>query len=152
MPGMYLSEEYDLAGFAVGVVERLRLLPSAENKLVEGDVAIGIASSGFHSNGFSLVRKVLEVNGISMDEKCPFDGSRTVGEMPLDVIEFILACFQNNVVVPGFWRRAAFFVPVIILFVDFISMLIKPSRWMCLGSDNYLREEFVAAHEEGQHH
>lgn len=89
MPGMYRSEEYDLAGFAVGVVERSCLLPSAENKLVEGDVAIGIASSGFHSNGFSLVRKVLEVNGISMDEKCPFDDSKTVGEMPLDVINVL---------------------------------------------------------------
>lgn len=67
MPGMYQPGEYDLAGFCVGVVERDRLI---EGKQVEqGNILIGIASSGFHSNGFSLIRHVIETNNISYDEK-----------------------------------------------------------------------------------
>ena len=59
MPGFYSEEEYDVAGFAVGVVDRDRILDPANVR--EGDVIIGLASSGVHSNGFSLVRKVFDV-------------------------------------------------------------------------------------------
>ncbi|KAF7250998.1 Trifunctional purine biosynthetic protein adenosine-3 [Varanus komodoensis] len=59
MPGMYLPGEYDLAGFAVGAVERGQMLPQLD-RIVHGDMIIGIASSGVHSNGFSLVRKIVE--------------------------------------------------------------------------------------------
>lgn len=58
MPGMYPAGEYDLAGFAVGVVEKSEILPG--QRVRQGDVLLGLASSGFHSNGYSLVRKVLE--------------------------------------------------------------------------------------------
>ncbi len=58
MPGMYASGEYDLAGFAVGIVEKSRIIDSAQ--VVAGDVVIGIESTGVHSNGFSLVRKLIE--------------------------------------------------------------------------------------------
>ncbi len=65
MPGMYADGEYDLAGFAVGVVEKSRIISGAN--IVPGDVVLGLASSGAHSNGYSLVRKLIEVSGIDLD-------------------------------------------------------------------------------------
>jgi len=67
MPGMYDAGEYDLAGFCVGVVERDRLIDGS--KIHDGDVIIGLPSSGIHSNGFSLVNKILETTNTSLDEK-----------------------------------------------------------------------------------
>mgnify|MGYP002512064123 CR=1 FL=1 len=64
MPGMYQDEDYDLAGFCVGVVEESEVI-TGEN-VAEGDVLIGIASSGAHSNGYSLIRKVIEVSGVDI--------------------------------------------------------------------------------------
>lgn len=72
MPGMYGPGVYDLAGFAVGVVGREQLLPRTAN---EGDVLIGLVSTSLHSNGFSLVRKVLEKSKLSLDSKPPFASS-----------------------------------------------------------------------------
>lgn len=66
MPGMYQGEDYDLAGFCTGVVEESKILDGS--KVAEGDVVIGLPSSGPHSNGYSLIRKVLEVSGASTDE------------------------------------------------------------------------------------
>ena len=80
MPGVYAPGEYDLAGFCVGAVERGALLPRLED-IAEGDVLIGVASSGVHSNGFSLVRKVLERVNLSYGSPAPFGLSgQTVGE------------------------------------------------------------------------
>ncbi len=78
MPGMYAAGDYDLAGFCVGVVEKDRLLTGA--RVAGGDVLIGLASSGPHSNGYSLVRKIIETSGASLAQD--FDG-RTLGEMLL---------------------------------------------------------------------
>lgn len=75
MPGLYHGEDYDLAGFTVGVVEKDQLLDGS--KVTPGDVVIGIASSGVHANGFSLVRKILELE--NADLSAPFDQS-TLGE------------------------------------------------------------------------
>src|SRR5437763_1121819 len=75
MPGMYASGEYDLAGFAVGVVEKSRIIDGAG--IVVGDVVLGLASSGLHSNGFSLVRKILATSKTRLDTE--FEGS-TLGE------------------------------------------------------------------------
>lgn len=80
MPGVYPPGEYDLAGFCVGAVERGALLPRLGD-ISEGDVLIGVASSGVHSNGFSLVRKVLEEAKLSYSSPAPFGKSaQTVGE------------------------------------------------------------------------
>ena len=66
MPGMYEGEDYDLAGFAVGVVEKDEIIDGS--KVKAGDVIIGIASSGVHSNGYSLVRKIIEVRGADLNQ------------------------------------------------------------------------------------
>ena len=66
MPGFYPEDEYDLAGFSVGVVDKEKIIDS--NKIQVGDVVIGLASSGVHSNGFSLVRKVFDVNKENLNQ------------------------------------------------------------------------------------
>lgn len=69
MPGMYPAGDFDLAGFAVGAMERGTALPEG---VVEGDVLIGLASDGVHSNGYSLVRKLVEMSGLGWDAQCPW--------------------------------------------------------------------------------
>ncbi|GFE64116.1 phosphoribosylformylglycinamidine cyclo-ligase [Litoreibacter roseus] len=77
MPGMYHGEDFDLAGFAVGAMERGRALPSDVN---EGDVLLGLGSDGVHSNGYSLVRKVVEVSGLDWDADAPFASGVSLGD------------------------------------------------------------------------
>jgi phosphoribosylformylglycinamidine cyclo-ligase len=81
MPGMYGKGDYDLAGFAVGAVERDRVLPRID--IAAGDVVLGLASSGVHSNGFSLVRKIVEQEKLPYATPAPFEASRTLGEILL---------------------------------------------------------------------
>lgn len=76
MPGIYKEDDYDLAGFAVGLADEDKLITG--EKLEEGDIAVGLYSSGVHSNGFSLVRACLDQAGISLDDK--FDDEITIGE------------------------------------------------------------------------
>ncbi|MBF9036303.1 phosphoribosylformylglycinamidine cyclo-ligase [Rhodobacterales bacterium HKCCE2091] len=80
MPGMYGAGDFDLAGFAVGAMERGRALPKG---VAEGDVILGLASDGVHSNGYSLVRRIVERAGLSWDDPLPFDNSRSAGEVLL---------------------------------------------------------------------
>ena len=77
MPGLYKDGDYDLAGFAVGAAERGTLLP--HKNIGPGDAVIGLASSGVHSNGFSLVRKVVEKSGVAFDAPAPFAPVMTLG-------------------------------------------------------------------------
>ncbi|MDQ2067593.1 phosphoribosylformylglycinamidine cyclo-ligase [Xinfangfangia sp. CPCC 101601] len=76
MPGMYHGEDFDLAGFAVGAMERGQHLPQG---VAEGDVILGLGSNGVHSNGYSFVRKVVEISGLSWSAPSPFGGG-TLGE------------------------------------------------------------------------
>lgn len=76
MPGMYHKGDFDLAGFAVGAMERGTHLPQ---DVAEGDILLGLASSGVHSNGYSFVRKVVELSGLGWDAPCPF-AEGTLGE------------------------------------------------------------------------
>ncbi|XP_018023414.1 trifunctional purine biosynthetic protein adenosine-3 [Hyalella azteca] len=84
MPGMYRSGEYDVAGFAVGVVEKEELLPK-RLLMAENDCLIAVKSSGFHSNGFSLVRKIVESLGLKYTDPCPFQSqASTLGQALLE--------------------------------------------------------------------
>jgi len=82
MPGIYQSGDYDLAGFAVGAAERGMLLPRGD--VAVGDVVLGLKSSGVHSNGFSLVRKVASHAGLKWEAPPPFDAAKSLGEAVLE--------------------------------------------------------------------
>lgn len=80
MPGVYQAQDYDVAGFAVGIVERDEMLPRT-NEIVNNDMLIALPSSGVHSNGLSLVRKVVEQSGYSYKDVAPFgNGVSTIGD------------------------------------------------------------------------
>ncbi|MEQ8509984.1 MAG: phosphoribosylformylglycinamidine cyclo-ligase [Rhodospirillaceae bacterium] len=99
MPGLYGENEYDLAGFSVGAVERDQILP---RNIAAGDAVIGLPSSGFHSNGYSLIRKIVSVAGFSYSSTAPFDPSITLGEALLTptriYIKPCLALVRNELV------------------------------------------------------
>jgi len=92
MPSMYPAGEYDLAGFSVGAVRRSALLPL---KLAVGDVLLGLSSSGVHSNGFSLVRKVVEKEGLALTAPAPFEAAgQTLGQALLTPTKIYVRCLM----------------------------------------------------------
>ncbi len=78
MPGMYHGQDYDLAGFAVGAVERDQIITG--ETISEGDIVIGISSSGVHSNGYSLVRKIVSDAGLGFNDPAPYSNGQTIAE------------------------------------------------------------------------
>lgn len=83
MPGMYGNDDYDLAGFSVGAVDRNKVLPRLDDQKA-GDVIIGLASSGPHSNGYSLIRKVIELAGLSWSSPAPFTKDLSLAQALLE--------------------------------------------------------------------
>jgi len=81
MPGMYADDDYDLAGFAVGAVERGKAITGETVRA--GDIILGLASSGVHSNGYSLVRRIVEASGLALEAPAPFARDQKLGEVLL---------------------------------------------------------------------
>lgn len=103
MPDMYPDGEYDLAGFAVGVVEKSKIINGKNIK--NGDVILGLASSGVHSNGYSLVRKIVEISGVDLKSAEKFDGEKTLAQAILEptkiYVKPVLTAINADVKIKG---------------------------------------------------
>ncbi|MFI3332036.1 MAG: phosphoribosylformylglycinamidine cyclo-ligase [Rikenellaceae bacterium] len=151
MPGMYTDGEYDIAGFTCGVVEKSELIDGSKVKV--GDVLIGVASSGVHSNGFSLVRKIVADSGCDLHSPLPELGEKPLGEVLLTptkiYIKPVLAVVKgcdvhgiSHITGGGFDEN----IPRILK--DDMGIEIKEGSWEILPVFRFLEREGGVAHRE----
>lgn len=148
MPGMYHGEDYDVAGFCVGVVEADDVIDGT--KVKAGDALIALASSGPHSNGYSLIRKIIEVSGSSTDEA--FEGS-TIGDVLLEptriYVKNVLSLLEqvevnaiSHITGGGFWENIPRVLP------DNAKAVIDGTSWQWPPIFNWLQQKGnVTTHE-----
>ena len=144
MPGFYLENEYDLAGFSVGMVEKRKILKKEDVK--EGDVIIALASSGVHSNGFSLIRKVFDIENIDINCKYEQLGDEPIGKILLTptkiyvnsilkLIKYIKVKSISHITGGGFYENIPRIIP------DGLSANIKKSSIKIPNIFNIIKEK-----------
>ena len=149
MPGLYQDGEYDIAGFSCAVVEKKEIIDGSKVKV--GDTLIGIASSGVHSNGFSLVRRIIRDNNLDLNQKYNF--SKTLGEVlleptkiyvkpVLDVIKTGKVHGISHITGGGFDEN----IPRILL--EGQGVLVDEGTWPILPIFNFLEEKGIISHRE----
>ena len=143
MPGMYGEGEYDLAGFSVGIVEKGEMIDGSDIK--DGDVLIGVYSSGVHSNGYSLVRKLIEIKGYKYTDYIDVLG-KTLGEELLTPTKIYVKAVLNlldNVKVKGIAHITGGGIPgnLIRILNDNTKAIIDRSKWEVLPIFNWIQKE-----------
>jgi phosphoribosylformylglycinamidine cyclo-ligase len=144
MPGFYQTGEYDLAGFTVGVVEKSEILDGSRIKA--GDVAIGLASSGIHSNGYSLVRKVIANTGADWSDRPSSLGGKSLGEVYLTPTQIyvatILAARQAGLPIGGMAHITGGGLPENLprCLPPGLSILVEPNTWQVPEAFKWLAE------------
>lgn len=151
MPGMYGAGEYDLAGFSVGAVERNGQITGETVR--PGDVVLGLMSNGVHSNGFSLVRKVVEKSGLGYDQPAPFDSARTLGEALLAPTRiYVQSCLQaiatGSVNALAHITGGGLLENIPRVLPDGLGVVLRPSAWAPLPVFGWLAETGGIAWEE----
>ncbi len=151
MPGMYTDGEYDIAGFTCGVVEKSELIDGSKVKV--GDVLIGVASSGVHSNGFSLVRKIVADSGSDLRKVYPELGDKVLGEVLLTptkiyikpVLEVVKACDVHGI---SHITGGGFDENIPRILKSDMGIEIKEGSWEILPIFRFLEREGGVAHRE----
>lgn len=149
MPGMYQGNDYDLAGFCVGVVEKTKMIDGSQ--VQDGDAIIALASSGPHSNGYSLIRKIIEVSGVN-------PSTEKLNEIPLadhllaptkiyvkpilDLIEHVNLHAIAHITGGGFWENIPRVLP------DNMQAIINESSWQWPPIFNWLQQAGKVSHHE----
>ena len=151
MPGMYAAGEYDIAGFTVGVVEKSKLIDGS--KVRTGDVLVGIASSGVHSNGFSLVRKIVADNYFDLQKSYPELSNKLLGEVLLtptkiyvkQVLEVIRQCDVHGI---SHITGGGFYENIPRILHEGQGLEIEESSWEILPVFRFLEKYGQVAHRE----
>ncbi len=151
MPGMYTDGEYDIAGFTCGVVEKSELIDGSKVKV--GDVLVGVASSGVHSNGFSLVRKIVSDSGSDLHKVYPELGDKPLGEVLLTptkiyikpVLEVVKACDVHGI---SHITGGGFDENIPRILKDDMGIEIIEGSWEILPVFRFLEREGGVAHRE----
>ncbi|MFI3279844.1 MAG: phosphoribosylformylglycinamidine cyclo-ligase [Rikenellaceae bacterium] len=151
MPGMYTDGEYDIAGFTCGVVEKSELIDGSKVKV--GDVLVGVASSGVHSNGFSLVRKIVADSGSDLHKVYPELGDKPLGEVLLTptkiyikpVLEVVKSCDVHGI---SHITGGGFDENIPRILKDDMGIEITEGSWEILPVFRFLEREGSVAHRE----